>query len=174
VTRKKSSSKRESSTHRGSHAKAPARGGGARSRSRRRRGGRGHRHQPQDTSLPTSRTAYVETRRWLLARHGPVCAYCERRVDPDLITLDHATPRRGKTAYDRRDNLLLCCPECNARKKDQSFLAFLLGRRERAASVVRYGQHLSPMLLHVAKDIAGPEAAARAERLADPDYPYAD
>jgi HNH endonuclease len=116
----------------------------------------------------------VETRRWLLERHGSVCAYCQRRVDPDLITLDHATPRRGKTAYDRRDNLLLCCPECNAKKKDQSFLAFLLQRRERAASVVRYGQHLSPMLLHMAKEIAGPEAVARAERLADPDYPYSD
>lgn len=116
----------------------------------------------------------METRRWLLALHGPVCAYCKRRVDPNVITLDHATPRRGKTAYDRRDNLLLCCPDCNARKKDQSFLAFLLGRRDRAANVVRYGQHLSPMLLHMARDIAGPEETARAERLADPEYPYAD
>lgn len=148
-----------------------SRGGAAR---RRRRGGRGHGAQPQETSLPTSRNAYMETRRWLLGLHGPVCAYCERRVDPDAITLDHATPRRGKTAYDRRDNLLLCCPECNARKKDQSFLAFLLGHRKRAASVVRYGQHLSPMLLHMAREIAGPEATARAERLADPDYPYSD
>ena len=116
----------------------------------------------------------METRRWLLAQHGPVCAYCERRIDAELITLDHVTPRRGKTAFDRRDNLVLCCPECNARKKDQSFLAFLLGRHERAASVVRYGQHLSPLLLHHAKEIAGPEATARAERLADPDYPYSD
>ena len=148
--------------------------GGARRRRRGGRGGRAHARQPQETSLPTSRNAYLETRRWLLDRHGPVCAYCERRVDPNVITLDHATPRRGKTAYDRRDNLLLCCPDCNARKKDQSFLAVLLGRRERAVSVVRYGQHLSPMLLHMAREIAGPEASARAERLADPDYPYAD
>ncbi|HVB31701.1 MAG TPA: HNH endonuclease signature motif containing protein [Gemmatimonadaceae bacterium] len=138
------------------------------------RRGRGRGPAQQDTSLPTTRAAYTETRRWLLARHGPVCAYCERRIDPDLITLDHVTPRRGKTAYDRRDNLLLCCPECNGKKKDQSFLAFLLGRRERAASVLRYGQHLSPLLLHHAKDIAGPDATARAERLADPDYPYKD
>ena len=34
--------------------------------------------------------------------------------------------------------------------------------------------HLSPMLLDLAKEIAGPEAAARAARLADPDYPYLD
>ncbi|MDE3174036.1 MAG: HNH endonuclease [Gemmatimonadota bacterium] len=173
MTRKKSSSRRKSSGRSAAQGKPPARSGGSRRRSRRGRGG-AHAHQPRDTSLPTSRTAYVETRRWLLERHGSVCAYCRRPVDPDLITLDHATPRRGKTAYDRRDNLLLCCPECNAKKRDQSFLAFLLHHRERAANVLRYGQHLSPMLLHMAKEIAGPDAAARAERLADPDYPYAD
>ncbi len=160
------------------HAKPPAKAGSA-GRSRRRggsgrRGGHGPGRASQETSLPTTRAAYLETRRWLLAQHGPVCAYCERRIDPDQITLDHVTPRRGKTAYDRRDNLVLSCPECNAKKKDQSFLAFLLARRARAASVVRYGQHLSPMLLHMAKEIAGPEATARAERLADPDYPYSD
>jgi hypothetical protein len=30
------------------------------------------------------------------------------------------------------------------------------------------------MLHDLARQIAGPEEAARAERLADPDYPYAD
>jgi HNH endonuclease len=159
-------------SHGGGHGKPPAKSGRA-GRSRR-RGGHGPARPSQETSLPTTRAAYLETRRWLLAQHGPVCAYCERRIDPDLITLDHVTPRRGKTAYDRRDNLVLSCPECNAKKKDQSFLAFLLARRARAASVVRYGQHLSPMLLHMAKEIAGPEATARAERLADPEYPYSD
>lgn len=177
--RKRSSGRSSRSKSHAPRKSGVSAGGAKESRggARRRRGGRGgraHARQPQETSLPTSRNAYLETRRWLLDRHGPVCAYCERRVDPNVITLDHATPRRGKTAYDRRDNLLLCCPDCNARKKDQSFLAFLLGRRERAVSVVRYGQHLSPMLLHMAREIAGPEASARAERLADPDYPYAD
>jgi HNH endonuclease len=88
--------------------------------------------------------------------------------------MDHVTPRKGKTAYDRRDNLVLACPECNALKADQPFLSFLLGRRARAASLLRYGGHLSPMLLDLAREIAGPEAAARAARLADPDYPYLD
>ncbi len=92
--------------------------------------------------------------------------------------MDHVTPRKGKTAYDRRDNLvlacLLACPECNALKADQPFLAFLLARRARAASLLRYGGHLSPMLLDLAKEIAGPEASARAARLSDPDYPYLD
>jgi 5-methylcytosine-specific restriction endonuclease McrA len=129
---------------------------------------------PQLTSLPTGRRAYSDTRQWLLDRHGPVCAYCGLRHEPDLITLDHVTPRRGQTAYDRRDNLVLACKRCNGKKADTPILAFLLERRERAASLLRYGLHLSPMLVDLARQIAGEEAAARAERLADPDYPYAD
>jgi 5-methylcytosine-specific restriction endonuclease McrA len=116
----------------------------------------------------------METRRWLLDRHGPVCAYCARRGKPEDMTLDHVTPRRGRTAYDRRDNLVLACQRCNGDKADKPILAFLLDRRERAYGLLRYGQHLSPMLLDLARQIAGPEEAARAERLADPDYPYAD
>jgi len=124
--------------------------------------------------MPTSRGAYVETRHWLLERHGPVCAYCGRKVDPRTITLDHVTPRRGLTAYDRRDNLVLACRRCNAAKADKAILVFLLAQRERAASLLRYGGHLSPMLIDLARQIAGPEASALAERLADPDYPYSD
>lgn len=141
---------------------------------RRRRKAGPARKQQEHTSLPTSRNAYMETREWLLARHGPVCAYCERKIKPALITLDHVTPRKGKTAYDRRDNLVLACPACNIDKADKSFLAFLLARKSRAASILRYGDHLSGMLIELAREIAGPEAAARAARLADPDYPYLD
>ncbi|HRN53151.1 MAG TPA: HNH endonuclease signature motif containing protein, partial [Gemmatimonadaceae bacterium] len=82
--------------------------GGSR-RGGRRRGGKGGgsgakpaAKQPTLTSVPTGRAAYVETRKWLLARHGPVCAYCERVVPERTITLDHVTPRKGLTAYDRR------------------------------------------------------------------------
>ena len=124
--------------------------------------------------MPTSRNAYAETRRWLLERHGAVCAYCERKCKADAMTLDHVTPRRGQTAYDRRDNLVLACSNCNEIKADKPILAFLLARRARAASLLRYGEHLSPMLLDLAREIAGPEATARAARLADPDYPYSD
>lgn len=125
----------------------------------------------QHTSAPTSRTAYAETRHWLLARHGPVCAYCERRIEPQAITLDHVTPRRGQSAYDRRDNLVLACPACNGAKKDTPLLAFLLARRARAASLLRYGAHLSPMLVDLARQLAGsgPEAPP-----SDPDSPYRD
>ncbi|MBA3891532.1 MAG: HNH endonuclease [Gemmatimonadaceae bacterium] len=116
----------------------------------------------------------METRRWLLETHGPVCAYCARRVSPSGITLDHVTPRRGQRAFDRRDNLVLACTPCNARKADTSIMAFLLGQRQRAVNMVRFGSHLSPMLRQMAEQIAGPEEVARALRLADPDYPYAD
>ena len=126
------------------------------------------------TSLPTGRRAYTDTREWLIERHGSVCAYCGLKYEPTVITLDHVTPRRGQTAYDRRDNLVLACQRCNGIKADTPILAFLLGRTQRAETLLRYGQHLSPMLLDLARQIAGEEAAARAERLADPDYPYAD
>jgi 5-methylcytosine-specific restriction endonuclease McrA len=116
----------------------------------------------------------VQTRLWLLERHGSVCAYCDREVDADSITLDHVTPRKGQTAYDRRDNLVLACPACNARKADQPLLTFLLANRERAIHLARYGTHLSPGLQKLVRELAGPEASARADRLADPDYPYAD
>ena len=111
------------------------------------------------TSQPTHRTAYVETRRALLAEHGPVCAYCGRVVDEGEITLDHVTPRKGRTAYDRRDNLVLCCRRCNTLKADKPLLSFLFADRTRAAYMVRYGQHLSIGLRQVAAELA-PEAAA--------------
>ena len=115
--------------------------------------------RPALTSSPTHRGAYDETRQWLLERHGPVCAYCSARVAVGQITLDHVTPRRGQTAYDRRDNLVLCCKPCNIAKADKSILAFLLGRRSRAISLFKYGQHLSTMLVDMARQFL-PESHA--------------
>jgi 5-methylcytosine-specific restriction endonuclease McrA len=110
------------------------------------------------TSVPTGRAAYTDTREWLLAQHGPVCAYCERAVPVRTITLDHVTPRRGQTAYDRRDNLVLCCKACNAAKKDKAILAFLLGNKARVVALYKYGQHLSHQLVEMVKDLL-PEGA---------------
>jgi hypothetical protein len=90
---------------------------------------------------------------WLLEQHGPVCAYCDRTFTARVMTLDHVAPRRGQTAYDRRDNLVLACPGCNAAKRDQAPLAFLLASRPRAASLLRYGSHLSPGLLDLARSL---------------------
>lgn len=112
------------------------------------------------TSLPTSRSAYVATREWLLDRHGSICAYCGKKVEAETITLDHVTPRRGQTAYDRRDNLVLACRPCNAVKADTAALAFLLADRSRATNLVRYGDHLSPMLLDLARGLADGNAAS--------------
>lgn len=105
--------------------------------------------RPTLTSVPTGRAAYEDTRQWLLATHDAICAYCEKRVHPGAITLDHVTPRRGQTAYDRRDNLVLACKTCNGAKADKSILAFLLGNRTRALNLFKYGQHLSPMLVEM-------------------------
>ena len=134
----------------------------ARKKSSSRRGGRGKRKSPysakqeHETSLPTSRNAYIDTREWLLARHGPHCAYCGRKVAKTTITLDHVAPRRGQTAYDRRDNLVLCCKSCNTAKADSPILKFLLANKDRARNMVRYGKHLSPLLVKMARDMAGP------------------
>jgi hypothetical protein len=110
------------------------------------------------TSQPTTRNAYVETRQWLLERHGPVCAYCGCRFTDRVMTLDHVQPRRGQKAYDRRDNLVLACPGCNAAKRDLAPAAFLLGVRARAGNLLRYGAHLSPMLLELARQLAPADA----------------
>jgi 5-methylcytosine-specific restriction endonuclease McrA len=130
---------------------------------RRRRSGSGG-TRVELTSHPTSRNAYIETRAWLLAQHGPVCAYCGVRFTASVMTLDHVAPRRGQTAYDRRDNLVLACPGCNMVKRDQAPLAFLLGSRIRAVNLVRYGAHLSPMLVELARSLvpAGAEPASPA------------
>ena len=132
------------------------------------------------TSHPTHRSAYAETRRWLLAEHGPVCAYCERKFKPSEMTLDHVAPRRGQSAYDRRDNLVLACPECNAAKRDMAPIAFLLARRSRAVSLLRYGGHLSPMLIDLARSLIPAASvttlapAAIDDEYADEPSPYAD
>jgi len=140
-----------------------------RSRSR-----RGSTHQPRETSVPTGRVAYTETRRWLLAQHGPVCAYCGQTSDPRTITLDHVAPRRGQSAYDRRDNLVLCCKRCNATKKDTPFLAYLLGQRARAVHLLRFGSHLSEGILHNVRHLVGEGAHLDLPRERAPRVVYGD
>src|SRR5204862_3813394 len=109
------------------HDPAPRPASHSRTGRRRRGNGRAHSHpHPELTSQSTSRNAYVETRQWLLAQHGPTCAYCGATFTARVMTLDHVAPRRGQTAYDRRDNLVLACPGCNMVKRDTAPLAFLL------------------------------------------------
>ena len=90
-------------------------------------------------------------REWLLARHGSVCAYCGSEIPADTITLDHVRPRRGQTAYDRPDNLVLACRECNAAKADMPLVAFLMQKRARGVLLLHYGDHLSEPLKELAR-----------------------
>ena len=76
------------------------------------------------------------------------------RFPESRITLDHVAPRRGQAAYDRRDNLVLACKPCNAAKRDMAPIAFLLARRARALHLLRYGAHLSPLLIELARSLA--------------------
>ena len=109
---------------------------------------------------------------WLLDQHGPVCAYCGVRFTASVMTLDHVAPRKGQTAFDRRDNLVLACPGCNTAKRDQAPMAFRLGSRVRAHNLLRYGAHLSPMLVDLARSLAS-ESSAPAAAQAEPDLRFA-
>jgi 5-methylcytosine-specific restriction endonuclease McrA len=133
------------------------RGSGGRPRGRGRRGKPSNpyaKQQPQHhTSHPTTRNAFVATREWLLEQHGPICAYCGTKHQARTMTLDHVAPRRGQTAYDRRDNLVLACKSCNQKKRDLAPLAFLLGSKERAINLLKVGAHLSVGLLDLARSI---------------------
>jgi len=120
----------------------------------------------------------MDTRAWLLSRHGPVCAYCGLKHSARVMTLDHVAPRRGKTADDRRDNLVLACRDCNAKKRDLAPLAFLLGAKGRADNLLRYGTHLSAGLIDLARSLVkGPAPSAGREIFGpseDDESPYRD
>ncbi len=110
--------------------------------------------------------SYSAHRDWLLDRHGPVCAYCGTRVPAETITLDHVRPRRGLSAYDRPDNLVLACRTCNAAKADTPLLAFLMAKRSRGVFLLHYGDHLSEPLKELAKNaserpLLPPDSASR-------------
>jgi len=90
-------------------------------------------------------------RDWLLAQHGSVCAYCGTETAPETITLDHVRPRRGQTAYDRADNLVLACRDCNAAKADTPLVALLMQRRARGVFLLHYGEQLSEPLRELAR-----------------------
>lgn len=92
------------------------------------------------------------------------------------MTLDHVAPRRGRTAYDRRDNLVLACPGCNSAKRDLAPIAFLLARRSRAVHLLRYGSHLSPMLVELARSLVPQDAGTDPlwDAADDDESPYRD
>ena len=82
-------------------------------------------------------------RQWLIQQYGSICAYCGLEIPEDKTTLDHVYPRKGQTAYDRPDNLVLACRTCNAAKADVPFISFIAQRRSRGVFLLNYGEHLS-------------------------------
>ena len=88
-----------------------------------------------------------------MSQFGSVCAYCGVTTPPDDITLDHVQPRKGKSAYDRPDNLVLACRTCNAAKADLPFLGFILARRSRGVFLLHYGEHLSEGIKKTVRDL---------------------
>ncbi|MGH7532245.1 MAG: HNH endonuclease [Gemmatimonadales bacterium] len=82
-------------------------------------------------------------RDWLLSTYGPHCAYCGQTIKPETATLDHVRPRKGQKAYDRPDNLVIACRDCNAAKADMPLVSWLLQRKSRAVLLLEYGHHLS-------------------------------
>lgn len=85
-------------------------------------------------------------RQWLIQQYGSICAYCGSEIAEDRTTLDHVYPRRGQTAYDRPDNLVLACRPCNAAKADVPFISFIAQRRSRGVFLLHYGDHLSDLV----------------------------
>ena len=77
------------------------------------------------------------------------------KYSPRSLTLDHVTPRKGQSAYDRRDNLVLACKRCNTAKADKPFLVFLLAQRSRAERLLRYGDHLSAGIKDILRHMVG-------------------
>ena len=90
-------------------------------------------------------------REWLLNQYGPVCAYCGNTVPVAAVTLDHVYPRKGQTAYDRADNLVIACRECNTAKADMPFLSFITQRRSRGVYLMHYGEHISESVREIVR-----------------------
>ena len=86
-------------------------------------------------------------------------------IPEDRTTLDHVYPRKGQTAYDRPDNLVIACQPCNSAKADTPFVAFIAQKRARGVFLLHYGEHLSDwvqdMIRQASERELAPAAAAR-------------
>jgi len=68
-----------------------------------------------------------------------LCRYCERRVHPSELTMDHKTPiiRGGRSV---KGNLVPCCKDCNNEKKHQ-LLSEWIARRESEGRPLACARH---------------------------------
>ncbi|MBE8163479.1 MAG: HNH endonuclease [Bdellovibrionaceae bacterium] len=53
-----------------------------------------------------------------------VCYYCDLKVDPKFLTMDHKVPvsKGGKST---KNNIVLCCKDCNTKKKHSTVVEML-------------------------------------------------
>lgn len=69
-----------------------------------------------------------ELRQAILRREEGRCFYCQRRLSPRIMTLDHVVPLAQGGDHSYR-NVVACCTDCNAMKwqhKAEDFLRLLL------------------------------------------------
>jgi len=64
-----------------------------------------------------------------LFRQG-ICHYCKKKFSPEELTLDHIVPvaRGGKST---RGNMVVCCRDCNQKKKFLTPAEMLLQQLEK-------------------------------------------
>lgn len=59
----------------------------------------------------------------LIGRLGSFCSYCERRIIPAGLAVEHIQPKgRYPDLIGRWDNFLLACANCNSSKRDKEFV----------------------------------------------------
>ncbi len=53
---------------------------------------------------------------WSKKRSKGICYYCNSKVHPDELTIDHVVPiiRGGRST---KNNIVPCCKQCNTKKK---------------------------------------------------------
>lgn len=53
---------------------------------------------------------------WKNKLQEAVCYYCDLKIDPEFLTMDHKIPisKGGKST---KNNIVLCCKDCNTKKK---------------------------------------------------------
>lgn len=62
-------------------------------------------------------------RKNVLLRDGCMCAYCDAKLPPSDLTMDHVIPRskwKGAGTPTCWENIVTCCHACNRRKGDKS------------------------------------------------------
>ncbi len=85
---------------------------------------------------------YTDSKPELVARLGPYCSFCERKVVTQLA-VEHVQPK-GLPAYahliGRWNNFLLACVNCNSTKKDKNVVLYqvLLPDRDNTFIAFRY------------------------------------